>query len=331
MTGEEKAAILILSLDEESAAAVMRNMMPSEIRRLGKCMGRISCIPAETLDSVAKEFCALASANGGTIAVDVNASKNIMLKALGEKEASEILSDVQAQRSFENPILEKLRDVDPKVLMDFTRTEHPQTIALILAHLKADQAAEMLESFTPAMQYEIARRMSNLKSVPHDLIEEVARTLENEITVGITGDQQLGGVEAMAEILNKMGRSSESALIAALEEGDPELASQLRNLMFTFEDVLKLDDKSLQEILREVGGEDLARSLKVVDTDMREKIFKNMSKRGAEILKEDIELMPPVRLSEVEASQRIILEATKKLEADGRIVLSRGGSEDEFV
>ncbi len=331
MTNEEKAAILILSLEEENAAAVMRNMMPSEIRRLGKCMSRISCIPGETLDSVAREFCALAAANGGTIAVDVNASKNIMMKALGEKEAGEILSDVQTQRSFENPILEKLRDVDPKVLMDFTRTEHPQTIALILAHLKADQAAEMLESFSPAMQYEIARRMSTLKSVPQDLIEEVARTLETEITVGITGDQQLGGVEVMAEILNKIGRSSESAIMAALEEGDPELAVQLRNLMFTFEDVLKIDDKSLQEVLREVGSEDLARSLKVVDAEMRGKIYKNMSKRGAEILKEDIELMPPVRLSEVEASQRVILEVTKKLEAEGRIVLSRGGGEDEFV
>lgn len=331
MTNEEKAAILILSLEEEVAAAVMKNMMPSEIRRLGKCMSRISCIPSETLDSVAKEFCALAAANGGTIAVDVNASKNIMLKALGEKQAGEILSDVQTQRGFENPILEKLRDVDPKVLMDFTRTEHPQTIALILAHLKADQAAEMLENFSPAMQYEIARRMSTLKSVPQDLIEEVARTLETEITVGTTGDQQLGGVEAMAEILNKIGRSSESAIMAALEEGDPELAAQLRNLMFTFEDVLKLDDKSLQEVLREVGSEDLARSLKVVDPEMRGKIYKNMSKRGAEILKEDIELMPPVRLSEVEASQRGILEVTKKLEAEGRIVLTRGGGEDEFV
>ncbi|MDX9822967.1 MAG: FliG C-terminal domain-containing protein, partial [Syntrophales bacterium] len=139
------------------------------------------------------------------------------------------------------------------------------------------------------------------------------------------------GAEIIAEILNRMNRSSEGAIMASLEDSNPDLASQIRNFMFTFEDVLKLDDRSLQELLREITTEDLSKALKVVDESMREKVFKNMSKRGAEMLKEDIEMMPPIRLSDVEKSQRTIVEATKKLEAEGRIVLARGGTEDEFV
>ncbi|MDQ5988339.1 MAG: Flagellar motor switch protein FliG [Syntrophus sp. SKADARSKE-3] len=182
------------------------------------------------------------------------------------------------------------------------------------------------------MQFEITKRMATLKSVPYEFIEEVAKTLEKQILVGGSSDQQLGGVRMIAEILNTMSRTNESAIMTSLEDADPELAAQIRNLMFNFDDVLKLDDKSIQEMLREVSTEDLARALKVVDETARQKIFRNMSKRGAEMLKEDIEMMPPIRLSEVESSQRNIVEVTKRLETEGKIVISRGGeSSDEFV
>ncbi len=331
MTSEEKAAILLLSLEEDIAAQVMKNLRPGEIRRIGKYMSRITNIPGETLSSVAKEFCSLAREKGGTISVSGDAPKNIVIKALGEKEAQAILTDVETGSYQDNPIIDKLRDVDPKILMDFTRSEHPQTIALILAHLRSEQAAEVLDSFSPEMQFEICKRMATLKSVPHEFVEDLAKTLEKEIVVGRTSDQPLGGAEIIAEILNRMNRSSEGAIMASLEDSNPDLASQIRNFMFTFEDVLKLDDRSLQELLREITTEDLSKALKVVDESMREKVFKNMSKRGAEMLKEDIEMMPPIRLSDVEKSQRTIVEATKKLEAEGRIVLARGGTEDEFV
>jgi flagellar motor switch protein FliG len=332
MTSEEKAAIMLLLLGEDLAAEVMKNFRPSEIKRITRYMTRIKSIPGDTINAIAKEFVTLAREKGDMLSVHEGVTKTIVYKALGETEASELMSDVESARSFDNPIIDKLRDVDPKVLMDFTRTEHPQTIALILAHLKPDQAAQILENFSPAMQFEITKRMATLKSVPYEFIEEVAKTLEKQILVGGSTDQQLGGVRMIAEILNTMSRTNESAIMTSLEDADPELAAQIRNLMFNFEDVLKLDDKSIQEMLREVSTEDLARSLKVVDEPSRQKIFRNMSKRGAEMLKEDIEMMPPIRLSEVETSQRNIVEVTKRLETEGKIVISRGGeSSDEFV
>jgi flagellar motor switch protein FliG len=332
MTSEEKAAIMLLLLGEDLAAEVMKNFRPSEIKRITRYMTKIKSIPGDTINAIAKEFVTMAKEKGNMLSVHEGITKTIVYKALGEAEASELMSDVESARSFDNPIIDKLRDVDPKVLMDFTRTEHPQTIALILAHLKPEQAAQILENFSPAMQFEITKRMATLKSVPYEFIEEVAKTLEKQILVGSSTDQQLGGVRMIAEILNTMSRTNESAIMTSLEDADPELAAQIRNLMFNFEDVLKLDDKSIQEMLREVSTEDLARSLKVVDEASRQKIFRNMSKRGAEMLKEDIEMMPPIRLSEVESSQRNIVEVTKRLETEGKIVISRGGeSSDEFV
>ena len=330
MTGEEKAAILLLSLDEDLAAEVMKNLRPSEIRRLGKQMSRVTNIPADTISTVAKEFCTMAKEQGGMISVRDGASKNLVVKALGEKDAQNILSDV-GHSAMDNPIIEKLQEIDPKVMAEFTRMEHPQTIALILVHLRPEKAAEVLQQFAPAIQYEISKRMATLKSVPREFIEEVAKTLEKELISGNSSDQQLGGVQAMANILNKMNRSSESAIMASMEDADPELAAQIRNFMFNFDDVMKLDDKSLQELMKEVSAEELSRALKLVDEGMREKIFKNMSKRGAEMLKEEISLMPPIRLSEVEASQRKIVEITKKLEAEGKILILRGDEKDGFI
>ncbi len=330
MTGEEKAAILLLSLDEDLAAAVMKNLTASEIRRLGREMGRVSNIPAETVNSVAAEFCTMAKEKGGTIVVRDGVPKSLMVKALGEKDAETIINEVGVA-AFDNPIIDRLHEIDSKVLAEFTRTEHPQTIALILVHLKPEKAAEVLEHFSPAIQYEITKRMATLKSVPREFIEEVAKTLEKELITGNSTDLQMGGVQVMADILNRMNRATESGIMTSLEDSDPELAAQIRNFMFSFDDVLKLDDKSLQELMKDVSAEDLARALKMVDEGQREKIYKNMSRRGAEMLREEISLMPPIRISEVEASQRKIVDTTKRLESEGRIVILRGDEKDGFV
>jgi flagellar motor switch protein FliG len=331
MNDEEKAAILLLSLDEALASRVMKNLRPADIRRLGKQMSRITNVSADTVNSVATEFCAMAKEQWNGLTVSSDTSRNIVKNALADGDAQQILSDISDDRDSENPILEKLRDVDPKMLAEFTKTEHPQTIALIMAHLSPGQAAEMLESYSPALQYEITKRMATLKGVPYEFIEEVANTLENEISTSATSNRKIGGARFIGEILNKMGRSSESAIISALDESEPEIATEVRNFMFGFEDVLKLDDKSIQELLREVSSEDLSRALKLVDETRREKIYRNMSKRAAEMLKEEIQMMPPTRLSEVESSQRKIVEATKKLEDEGKIVIQRGGAEDAFI
>lgn len=331
MTNEEKAAIMLLALDENLAAEVMKNLRPQEIRRVGKYMNRISTIPTDVVTSVAREFLSMAKDGSGMIAVQEGTAKNIVLKALGERDAQHILAEVEKAKSVENPILDKIREINPRVLMEFTKTEHPQTIALILVHLKPEHAAEILEHFNTELRCEIIRRMANLKAVPHEFIEEIANTLEKEITSGGMTEQQVGGVKITSEILNRMGKAAEAKVLAALEEKDPELANAIRSLMFTFDDVLKLDDRSIQEILKEVTTEDIAKAIKILDEDMRQKFYRNMSKRGAEMLKEDLEMMPPIRLFEVEESQRKIVEVTKRLEEEGRIVISRGGKEDELV
>jgi flagellar motor switch protein FliG len=332
MNNEEKAAILLLSLNEELAAEVMKNLRASEVRRISKYMSRITSISSKDVQVVAKEFCDLAKDKGGIQSVKEDVAKNIVMKALGPEQAGSIITALndEKEKFNENPIFEKLRDIDPKLLMDFTKMEHPQTIALILAHLRPEQAAEIMDSLGPEMQIEIVRRMSTLKSVPMELIEDVAQTLEDEIIVGASSDKEVGGVRLMAEILNRMNRTSESAIISSLDGSDPELAAEIRGLMFTFDDILKLDDRSMQELLREVASEDLSKALKVIDAEGRERVFKNMSKRGADMLKEDIDMMPPIRLSDVEKSQRAILDICKRLEAEGRIQLSREGG-DEFV
>jgi flagellar motor switch protein FliG len=331
MTNEEKAAIMLLSLDEAQADLVMKNLRPAEIRRIGKYMNKITTIPADTLRTVAKEFIALAKEGGGTIAVGEGVAKNIVRKAIGEKEANVIMTDGDASELGENPIVERLRDVDPRVLLEFTKTEHPQTIALILVHLPPAQAAEIVESFSMEMQGEIIRRMATLKTVPREFIDEIARTLEKEIVVGAISEHQVGGVQIVSEMLNMMNRANETEIMSSLDEKDPNVASQIRALMFTFEDVLKLEDRSLQELLKEVSSEDLSKALKAVDEGQRQKFYKNMSRRGAEMLKEDIEMMPPIRLSEVETTQRSIVETAKRLEGEGRITALRSTQGDEYV
>jgi flagellar motor switch protein FliG len=330
MTNEEKAAIMLLSLDEAQADLVMKNLRPAEVRRIGKYMNKINTIPEDTLRTVAREFITLAKEGGGTIAVGEGVAKNIVRKAIGEKEANVIMTE-EASDSGENPIIERLRDVDPRLLLEFTKAEHPQTIALILVHLQPVQAAEIVESFSTEMQGEIIRRMATLKTVPREFIEEIAKTLEKEIVVGAISEHQVGGVQIVSEILNVMNRANENEIMASLDEKDPNVASQIRALMFTFEDVLKLEDRSLQELLKEVSSEDLSKALKAVDEGQRQKFYKNMSRRGAEMLKEDIEMMPPIRLSEVETTQRSIVETAKRLEGEGRITALRSTQGDEYV
>jgi flagellar motor switch protein FliG len=332
---DEKVAILLLSLDEEVAARVMKNFNSAEIERIGKHMSRLDSVSVEEVSNVAKEFCNLARQKGGVLPVHGDTLRNLIVKAAGADMAHDILVNIERTaphgESYNNPLIQKLQEIDSQILIDFTKTEHPQTIALILSYMGTEQAANVLEGLSPELQSDIIRRMATLKSVPHEFIADIAKTLEKEIIVGGVSNLQPGGITLVADIMNKMNRSNENAIMKSLDDNVPEIAAEIRKKMFTFEDILKLDDRSIQELLREVSTEDLGRALKVVDEEMRGLIFKNMSKRGAEMLKEDIEMMPPIRLSEIEKSQRIIIDATKKLEGEGKIVIIRGEGGDQFV
>lgn len=336
MTNEEKAAILVLSLEENLAALVMKNLRQEEIKRLGRSMNRLTKISNSDMEFVAKEFCSLAREKGKRImSVQDDVIRNIIVKAIGEERAEKLLDAIEKEtfRPRDSMLIDKLKNIDPRVLVEFTKLEHPQTIALILAHLDSQQAAEILDNLSPELQPEIVKRMATLQSVPQEFIDDMTKVLESEIVSGgrISGEQYFVGINMAAELLNQMNRMAESSILEAIDNDNPELANEIRNLMFTFDDVLKLDDKSMREILQEVSGEDLARSIKVLEADVREKIFKNMSKRAAEMLMEDIELMPPTRVSEIEMSQRTIIDVAKRLASEGRITIMRGGEEDEFI
>jgi flagellar motor switch protein FliG len=332
---DEKVAILLLSLDEEVAARVMKNFNSAEIERIGKHMSRLDSVSMEDVSNVAKEFCNLARQKGGVLPVHGDTLRNLLVKAAGADTAHDILANIERTaphgESYNNPLTKKLQEIDPQTLLDFTKTEHPQTIALILSYMGTEQAANVLEGLSPELTSDIIKRMATLKSVPHEFVADIAKTLEKEIISGGVSSLQPGGITMVADIMNKMNRSTENAIMKSLDDNVPEIAAEIRKKMFTFEDILNLDDRSIQELLREVSTEDLGRALKVVDEEMRGVIFKNMSKRGAEMLKEDIEMMPPIRLSEIEKSQRIIIDVTKKLEGEGKIVIIRGEGGDQFV
>jgi flagellar motor switch protein FliG len=333
MTNEEKAAILLLSLEEEQAAEVIKNLRPDEIGRVGKNMTRLTEISDDDIECAAGDFCTLAREKGSRIvSVNDDVVKGIIRRALGDDKAKYVLKMIEEENfRADTSAIDKLRNIDPKVLTDFTKMEHPQTIALMLALLRPEQAAEVLENLPPDRRNEIINRMITLNNVSYEFIEEMARTLESQLNLEGMSEEKVGGVSMVAEILNKMNRSIENEILDSVEEANPDLATEIRNLMFTFDDILKLTDRDIRELLKEINKEDLTRAIKIVDQEMKDKIFKNMSSRAVEMLKEDMSLMPPIRLSEVEEAQRRIIEVAKKLESEGRITITEDDKEDEFV
>jgi len=333
MSGEEKAAALLLSLDEEVAADVMKNLAPDEIKRVGKCMAGLSGVANEDIGRVAREFCLLAKEKDSEIKpVRGSVVESIALKALGEVKGKELLKTNEDRKLLiEDPIIENLRNTDTRILIDSTKMEHPQTVALLLAHLRPEQTAEIMEQFPPDKQEDIAKRIATLGSVPREFMEDMVRTLESEMTEERGNGEQIGGVKMLAEILNRMSQSNENRILESIEEANAELAADVRNLMFTFDDIFKLDDISMRVLLEAIDREVLACALKIIDSEMREKIFKNMSKRAAGMLKEDIEVMPPKRLSEVEKNQKTIIETAKKLKDEEKITISVGNEDDILI
>ncbi|MBW2644633.1 MAG: flagellar motor switch protein FliG [Deltaproteobacteria bacterium] len=333
MSGEEKAAVLLLSLDEEVAADVMKNFAPDEIRRVGKCMAGLSGVANEDIGSVAREFCLLAKEKDNEIMpVRGSVVEGIASKALGEVKGKELLKTNEDRKLLiENPIIENLRNTDTRVLIDSTKMEHPQTIALLLAHLRPEQTSEIMEQFPPDKQEDIAKRIATLGSVPREFMEDMVKTLESEMIEEGDSGEQIGGVKMLAEILNRMSQSNENRILESIEEVNAELAADIRNLMFTFDDIFKLDDRSMRILLEAIDREVLACALKIIDSEMREKIFKNMSKRAAGMLKEDIEVMPPKRLSEVEKNQKTIIETAKKLKDEEKITITVGYEDDILI
>ena len=258
----------------------------------------------------------------------IDYARKLLEKAVGAAKAREIIEKI-SQNLHATPF-QKLREADPKQIMSFVKDENPQTIAFVLAHLKPDQAATVLAGLDPDLQANIVKRIATLDRASPEVVQEVERVLESKLSAVMTSEAIAGGVESLVNILNKVDRSTEKTIFEKLEQTDPTLAEEVRMRMFIFEDIVKLHDVSIQKVLREVDTRDLALAMKGANEEVNERIFKNMSKRAAAMLKEEIEYMGPVRLRDVEEAQQKIVNVIRKLEESGEIVISRGG-EDALI
>ncbi len=328
--GVERAAILLLSLGQDEAAEVLKNLGPKEVQKLGHAMAALKQVPRERIERVIDEFTDQ-SAKGAPVAVDNDTIKAMLTKALGDDRAANLISRIM--QGGDTAGIEGLKWMDAPTVADMIRNEHPQIIATILVHLEFDQAGEILRNFTERLRNDVLLRIATLDGVQpvalHELNEALKRVLAS--ASGNVKKAAMGGVRHAAEILNFVGQQVETAIVDNVREYDPELAQNILDEMFVFENLLDIDDRGIQLLLREVQSDSLIIALKGAAPELRDKIFKNMSQRAAEMLKEDLESKGPVRLSEVEAEQKEILKVARRLADEGQLQLGGGGEGDAFV
>ena len=331
LKGFEKAAILMNYLGPEAAKRLLKRMDDGDIRKLLTVMGKYRIVPIAVTKKVLEEYYELISESEEYIFSDNVTSKDVVVDALGEERARGVLGHLNVSSSS-RPALESLEVVDAKSLANFLIHEHPQTVSVILAHLEPEKKGEVLKRLPEALQAEVVLRMANLDHVAPELISEVDRVLKEELAnLGTVEQAALGGVQPVAEMLNVMDKNTEKAIMSRIEEKDPILAEEIRKLMFVFEDIVKIDDKGIQTLLKEVPNEKLLLALKTANEEIKNKIFKNISQRAAQLLRDDLSNMGPSRLSDVEGAQVEIVNVARRLESEGKILIARGGSEDALV
>ncbi|RTZ82500.1 MAG: flagellar motor switch protein FliG [SAR324 cluster bacterium] len=329
MTGPKKAAILLLALGEDGAADVMKNLEEAEIQQVGYYMSRFTDVSPEELDIVLEEFYrnSVMADEGVNISSSPDFVKNALTKALGADRAKELSDNLGAGE--EEAGLEALRYAEPIMIANYIRTEHPQTIALILSYLKnAEQSSAVLRDLPESLQADILYRMAVIESIPPGVISEMNEVLTEEMKTAGSMATSVGGVEPVAEILNSVDKATETRILSSIEETNPELAEQIRELMFTFEDMALIDAKQMQLVMKDVDQADMVLALKTASDAVKELIFSSMSSRAAEMVREDLENLGPAKLSDVEASQQKIIKVVKKLEEAGTIIIAGAGGGD---
>ena len=329
MTGPKKAAILLLALGEDAAADVMKNLEEAEIQQVGYYMSRFTDVSPEELDIVLEEFYrnSVMADEGVNISSSPDFVKNALTKALGADRAKELSDNLRAGE--EEAGLEALRYAEPIMISNYIRTEHPQTIALILSYLKnAEQSSAVLRDLPESIQADILYRMAVIESIPPGVISEMNEVLTEEMKTAGSMATSVGGVEPVAEILNSVDKATETRILASIEETNPDLAEQIRELMFTFEDMALIDAKQMQLVMKDVDQADMVLALKTASDAVKELIFSSMSSRAAEMVREDLENLGPAKLSDVEASQQKIIKVVKKLEEAGTIIIAGAGGGD---
>jgi flagellar motor switch protein FliG len=330
LSGKQKAAVLLISLGPDISANVYKHLNEEEIEKLTLEISGVKKVDSLTKEEILEEFHSIALAQDYITQGGIGYAKTILEKALGHEQATTIINRLTS--SLQVRPFDFARKADPAQILNFIQNEHPQTIALILSYLDAAQAGQILSELPQEIQADIARRIAVMDSTSPEIINEVEQILERKLSATVTQDYtNTGGIEAVVEVLNGVDRSTERTILDALEIQDPELAEEIKKRMFVFEDIVTLDSRAIQRVIRDCENEDLLLALKVSSEEVKEIIFKNMSQRMVETFKDEIEYMGPVRLRDVEEAQSRIVAVIRRLEDAGEIVVARGGGDDIIV
>lgn len=329
ITGVQKAAVLVIALGPEKSSQIFKHLKEEEIEELTLEIANTRSITPQLKEEVINEFYEVCLAQQYIAEGGIGYAKDLLEKALGEEKAMDVISKLTT--SLQVKPFEFVRKAEASQILNFIQDEHPQTIALILSYLAPQQAALIMSALPPDRQADVAKRVATMDRTSPDVIKEVERVLETKLSSLVNQDYTvIGGVDAVVEILNAVDRGTEKHIMETLEIEDPELADEIRKKMFVFEDILLLDDRAIQRVLRDVDNNDLAVALKGSTEQVQNAIFNNLSKRLAAMIKEDMEFMGPVRMKDVEEAQQKIVNIIRKLEDSAEIIISRGGG-DEIV
>lgn len=330
LTGRQKAAILLISLGPDVSAQIYKHLTEEEIEKLTLEISGVKKVDANQKEDVLEQFHQIALAQDYIAQGGITYAKTVLEKAIGAEQAQAVINRLTS--SLQVKPFDFARKTDPSQILNFIQGEHPQTIALVLSYLDNEQAGQILSELPQEMQADIARRIALMDSTSPEIIYEVERILEQKLSSTVTQDYtQTGGIQAVVEVLNGVDRSTERTILDALEIQDPELAEEIKKRMFVFEDIVTLDNRAIQRVIREVENDDLRLALKVASEEVQDIVFSNMSSRMAETFKEEMEFMGPVRLKDVEEAQTRIVASIRRLEEVGEIVIARGGGDDIIV
>jgi len=329
LKGPRKTAILLLAMGDKFTSEVFKRLDRSEITAISKAMVELDTVPKEEVEEVLREFHYALVTGKELIMGGEDAVKRMLMKNL-DSDTAKYIMDALSLDTGPAPFRE-LENVSPRILAQILRNEHPQTLALILGHLHAEQAAELISNLPAGVRPEVLMRLAKLEAVPEDMLMEVDKVLQTQlIAMGGKEGKKVGGVQSVAEILNAVDRATEEEVLSEIEEESSQMAEDIRNLMFVFEDVNSLDDRAIRELMKEISNEDMTMALRGASDDLKEKFFKNMSERAATMIREDLEIMGPTRLADVEGAQQNIVKTVRRLETEGRIAIGRGGG-DVFI
>jgi flagellar motor switch protein FliG len=329
LSGVQKTAILLLALGDEYVREIFREMERDEIVKVSRAMSDLETVDQETVEQVLREFNVSFNSGQNSIVGGADMTKKILARSLEGDTVEEIMKSLEYD--YKPPPFKDLERYSPQLMAQILSSEHPQTLALILGHLGPGQAAELLQNLPAGVRAEVLMRLAKLETVPLEMLYEVDHVLQDQLKAMGGEGQKVGGVQSVAEILNAVDRSTEEEVLSDIEEESAQMAEDIRELMFVFEDIKDLDDRAVRELLKEISNDDLTLALKGASDELKEKYFSNLSERAAAMIREDLEIMGPVKLSDVENAQRTIVKEVRRLEAEGRIVLAGKGGEDVLV